>query len=127
MNLWESRGLGVRRPPRAGEQLALERREEALDQRVVETVADRTHRQLHAPLLTVGAEGQRRVLATLVGVVDHRRRSALLHGHLQRLGHQCRAQARRHRPTHHPPAEHVHDDGQVEEAGPRRDVSPDYS
>ena len=104
--------LGVRRPLRAVEQLALQRREEALGHRVVEAVADRTHRRRHAPFLTAGAEGQRRVLAALVGVMDHRRRSALLHGHLQRFGHQRRAQVRCHRPTHDPPAEHVEDDGQ---------------
>ena len=47
---------------------------------------------------------------------------ALLHGHLQCLDYQLGAQVRRHRPAHDPPAEHVENDGQVEEADERRDV-----
>ena len=47
---------------------------------------------------------------------------ALLHGHLQCLDYQLGAQVRRHRPAHDPPAEHVEDDGQVEEARQGRNV-----
>ena len=57
------------------EQLALERGEEALAQRVVVAVADRAHRGPHAGLAAAPPEGERGVLAALVGVMDHARRA----------------------------------------------------
>ena len=63
-----------------------------------------THRQRHVPFPASGAEGQRRVLAALVGMMDDTIRPALRYGHLQRLDHQLRAQVRRYRPADDPPA-----------------------
>src|SRR5262245_27512352 len=72
------------------EELALERREEALAQSVVVRVTDAAHRWSNARLRTALAEGDRRVLAALVGVTNHVRRPALPHGHVQRGEHQLR-------------------------------------
>jgi hypothetical protein len=55
----------------AVEELTLERREEALAHRVVVRVADRSHRRTHARLAAPKSERGRRVLASLIGVVDH--------------------------------------------------------
>ena len=74
------------------------------------------------PVPAASAEGQRGVLATLIGVMDDRDRPPLVHGHLQRLDHQRGAKMPRHGPTDDAPAEHVEDDGQVQEAGQGRDV-----
>ena len=76
--------LDLRAEPVPIEEFALERREEALTQRVVVRVADAAHRRAHPGLRTALAEGDRRVLAALVGVMNHIRRLALGHGHVQR-------------------------------------------
>jgi len=49
------------------QQLALERGEEALAQGIVVGVADAAHRRPHAGITTPVAEGERRVLAAVVG------------------------------------------------------------
>src|SRR5215475_11306451 len=67
------------------EQLAFERREEALAHRVVVRIADRTHRRADAHLATALAEGDRRVLAALIGMVDDVGRAALGERHVERL------------------------------------------
>ena len=54
----------------AVEQLALERGEEALAQRVVVRIAYRAHRGAHAGLPTAQPEGDGGVLAALIGVMD---------------------------------------------------------
>ena len=57
-------------------------------------------------------------------------RRALRHGHLQRLNDQLGGQVIRRRPAHNPPAEHVENDGQIQEADERRHVgvsSPEES
>src|SRR5256886_11438131 len=65
------------------EQLALERREEALAHRVVVGIAHTTHRGPDAGLATPPTEGERSVLAAVVGVMNHLRRLTLGDGHLQ--------------------------------------------
>ena len=60
-------------------------------------------------------EGQRRVLAALVGVVDDRARASLSERHVQRIEHQFSSQVIGHCPAHHPAAEHVEHDGEVQE------------
>src|SRR4029450_183760 len=64
----EDRGLSLGRAPQpdAVQQLALERREEALAHRVVVAVADRAHRRPHVRLATAAAELDRRVLTAVV-------------------------------------------------------------
>ncbi len=67
-------GLGAKPPPI--EQLALQGGEEALAERVVVTVADRTHRGQDSGLLAPQPERDRRVLRPLVLVVDDRQAGA---------------------------------------------------
>ena len=55
----------------AVEQFAFEGGEKALAHRVVEAVADRTHRGPHAGLVAAFAEGDGSVLATLVRMMDY--------------------------------------------------------
>src|SRR5207244_10223381 len=62
------------------EQLALERREEALAHGVVVGIAHTAHRRPDAGLATAPAEGERRVLAALIRVMNHLGRSALRDG-----------------------------------------------
>ena len=116
-------GLGLRAEAVAIEQLAFERGEEALAHRVVVSVADRAHRRPDAGLAAALAEGDRRVLAALVGVMDDARAgrrcaSAMSSACEDELG----AQVRRHRPADDAPAPHIEHDRQVEEARPGRDV-----
>src|SRR5215831_14568789 len=104
------------------EELALERREETLAQRVVVRVADAAHRRSNARLRTALAEGDRCVLAALVGVMNHVRRPALRHGHVQRGEHQLGVEMRFHRPANHAATPRIDDDGQIQKPGPRRHV-----
>src|SRR3990172_8845362 len=68
--------LGLRPEPLAVEQFALQRREEALAQSVVVTVAGRPHRGTDTGFLASFPEGDRGVLASLVGMMDDRRGTA---------------------------------------------------
>ena len=48
--------------------------------------------------------------------------AALCDGHVQRREHQLGAQMRRHRPSHHPAAEHIEHDRQEHESRPSGNV-----
>src|SRR5207253_8185428 len=63
-------GVGLSREPLSIEQLALERCEEALAERVVVGVADTAHRGPNAGRPTPTSEGERGVLAAVVRVID---------------------------------------------------------
>ena len=63
-------GLGRARPGRAVDELGLEGGEEALGHGVVVAVADRAHGRRDAGLAQPPPEGEARVLASVVGVVD---------------------------------------------------------
>jgi len=106
----------------ACERLAFQRREEALDHRVVVAVAGRRHRRSYIGCSTPLAEGDRGVLAARIGVVDHTVGLALVQRHLKRVEHELGAQMRRHRPADDAPAEDIEHDGEVEEPRPGRDV-----
>jgi hypothetical protein len=54
--------------------------------------------------------------------MNHRRRSALRHGHVQRGENELSAEMRFHCPTNHAPAPRIDDDGQIQKTGPRRHV-----
>ena len=58
----------------------------------------------------------------LVGVMDDRGGASLSHRHVQRVEDQFGAQMVGHRPPHHPAAEHIEYDGQVQESRRGRDV-----
>ena len=62
--------LGLRPEPLAIEQLAFQGREEALAHRVVVAVAGRFHRGADTGFLAPFSEGDRGVLASLVGMLD---------------------------------------------------------
>src|SRR2546425_656877 len=111
---------GGEAPP--GEELALEGREEALAQGVVVGVADRAHRGPDPDLLAPEPEGTRRVLAALIRMVDDLGRPALVHGHRQRVEDELRAEVGGHGPADHTAAPGIEHDGEIQEAGPRRDV-----
>lgn len=66
------------------EQLALERREEALAHGVVVGVPHAAHRRADAGLAAASAEFDRRVLAALVRVMNDSGRAPRSHGHVQR-------------------------------------------
>src|SRR5262245_55408623 len=83
------------------EELALERREEALAPRVVVRVTDAAHRRADARLRAALAEGNRRVLAALVRVMNHGRRPAVPDGHVQLGEHQLGTEMRFQRPANH--------------------------
>src|SRR5438105_14310143 len=69
--------VGLRAEVLPIEQLALEGREEALAQRVVVRVADRTHGRPGAGLATPLADGHPGVLAALIRVINHVARPTL--------------------------------------------------
>src|SRR5215813_507439 len=83
----------------AVEQLALERREEALAHRVIVRVPDRAHGWPHAHVAAALAEGNQCVLAAPIRMMNHVWRSALREGHVQRLEDELGAEVRCHRPA----------------------------
>src|SRR3990170_1656691 len=115
-------GLGRRAEAVTVEQLALERREEALAERVVVGVAHTPHGRPDAGLATPAPEGERGVLAALVLVMNYIGRPALRHGHVQRRQDELGAERGVHRPANDTPTPRIEDDGEREEAGPGRHV-----
>src|SRR5437870_10324731 len=114
--------VGLRAEVLPIEQLALEGREEALAQRVVVRVADRTHGRPDAGLATPLAEGHRGALAALIRVMPDVRRPTLRDGHIQRGQDELSPEMGFHRPADHASAPDIEDDGEIEEAGPGRHV-----
>ena len=76
--------LGFGAKGEALEQLALERRKEALAHRVVITVTHGTHRRFHPGRFTTRSEGHRGVLRSLIGMVNDLLRSARCERHIER-------------------------------------------
>src|SRR5690606_27066068 len=105
------------------EQLALERGEEALGERVVVAVADRAHGGLDAGFAAACSEGDRGVLAALVGVMDDVSRPAPLEGHVERLEDELGPEMRAHRPADDASAPNVEHNREIEESTPGRYVS----
>lgn len=110
-------GLGAGGEVAAVEQFALERGEEALGDRVVVAVADRAGGRAYAGFAAAPAEGERRILASLVAVMDRTgARPAVPDRHLERVDDQLGAQVLGDRPSDDLSGEHVQDDGEVEPA-----------
>src|ERR1019366_3106596 len=107
----------------AREQLAFQGREEALAHRVVEAIADRSHRRTYPGFAAARAELDRGVLGALVGVMDDVAGTALPQRKIERLEHQLSAQMGLHRPAHDLAAEHIEHHRKIEEPGPGRNVS----
>src|SRR5438309_11887496 len=91
--------VGRRAEAVAIEQLALERREEALAHGVVVGIAHTAHRRSDAGLATAPAEGERRVLAALIRVMTHLGRSPLRDAHVERGQDELSAKMRFHGPA----------------------------
>src|SRR2546425_1279310 len=91
--------VGLRAEAFAIEQLALERRDEALAQGVVVGIAHTAHRRPDAGLATAPAVGERGVLAALIRVMNHLGRSALRDGHVERGQDELGAEMGCHRPA----------------------------
>src|SRR6185437_1171708 len=64
----------------------------------------------------------RRVLRSVIRMMDHALRPSLFDGHVERGEHERRPQVRLHRPGHHPATEGIEHHGEVEEPGPRGHV-----
>ncbi len=104
------------------QQFALQCGKEALTQGVVIAIPGRAHGRPHPGLSAPLPEGQRGVLAALVGVVDHPRWMPLPDGHLQGGEYQFRAQVSGHGPPNHPAAPGIDHHSQIQEPGPGRDI-----
>src|SRR6266446_4440410 len=89
--------VGLRAEALSIEQLALERREEALAEGVVVGVAHTAHGRPDVGVTTPMAEGERGVLAAVVRVMDDVGRPALREGHVQRGQDELRTEMRVHR------------------------------
>ena len=120
----EHRRAGVerRRAREAVEELALERGKEALAKCVVVAVADRPHRRADARLPAPRPEGERRVLAALIRMMNDRPGLPLLDGHVQSGQHEGRAQMGLHRPADDAATPDVEHHRQVEKPAPCGDV-----
>ncbi len=81
------------------EQLALENSVEALAHRVVIAITDRPHRRPHASFFAAVAERDRRILATLIGMMNDALRPATIDCHVERIKDQLRTQMRGHGPA----------------------------
>jgi hypothetical protein len=104
------------------QQLAFQARKEALGHCIVEAIADRSHRGTNAEHLAALTEGDRGVLAAVIGVMDHLVRTALGESAFDRAQHQLRSQVILHRPADNAPAEHIQHDRQVHESRPSGNV-----
>lgn len=102
----------VRRP------FGLERGEEALHRGIVPAVAGSAHATGHAVVGQESLEGRTGVLASSIGVMQHRlRRASPPDGHHECIGDQLRGHRRMHRPADDPSGEEIHH---------RRDVEPAF-
>src|SRR5512145_2166431 len=114
--------LGLRRKAPAREQLALQRREEALAHGVVVGVAHRSYRRPHLRFLAAKPEGDRGVLRAVIGVMHDAFRPSLPERHVERAEHELSSQVLGHAPANDSAAKGIEDHRQVQEPGPSRDV-----
>src|SRR5262245_25231260 len=87
--------FGLAGEPAAVQQLALEGREEALAEGVVVGVAHGAHRGADSGLMTAEAEGDRRVLAAVIGMVHDVGGPALSDRHVERIEYEDGPEVRR--------------------------------
>ena len=106
----------------AVEQLTFQRGEETLAQRVVVAITDGTHGRAHAGVATALPEGERGVLTPLIRVVDDPGGVPLPERHPKSVQYELFAQMGFHSPADYAPAPGINDDGQIQRAGPRRDI-----
>ena len=111
-------GLGLGAPHTSVDEPTLQRREETFGQCAIVAIAHRTHRGMHPHLLASLAKGNRGVLGTLVGMVNHFFGPSLAQRHVQRIEHQRGPQMISHRPSHHPAAVRIEYHREEHEARP---------
>src|SRR5712691_11974652 len=112
-----------RRPVVAGDELGLETGEEALGASVVVGIADRAHRRRDASLAELATEGQARVLDAVIGVVDETGTGPTpADRHRQCVADELGPEMVGDAPADDPPAPGVADGGEIEEAGPGREI-----
>src|SRR3989442_13335165 len=92
-------GLRLRFEPPAREQLALQRREEALAHGVVVGIAHRSDRGPDLRFLAAKAEGDGGVLRAVVGMMHDAFRAPLPERHIERAKHELRPEMLGHRPS----------------------------
>ncbi len=109
-------GLSRRWEAVAVQQLTFQRGKEALTEGIVIAVPNRSHRGSKARSMTALAKGNRSVLSALVRMMDHAVWTSLPQSHLQRIEHQLSPQVSLHGPAHHPAAEGIEHNGQIEES-----------
>src|SRR5438132_13537214 len=97
-------GLGLRGEPAACQQLAFQCGEEALAHGVVVGVTDRPHGWAHTRLPTAAAERQRRILTTMIAVVDDVARLTLTDRHLDYFHHDLGSLLRHYNTGEYPSA-----------------------
>lgn len=98
------------------DEFTFERREEALAHGVVVAVSDGSHGGADTRLETALTEGDRGVLASLIGVVDDRVGPTLFEGHVEGSEDELGAEVILDTPTDHPSAPGIEDDCQVDVA-----------
>jgi hypothetical protein len=104
------------------QQLRLERRKEGLRHRVVIRIAHSAHGRQDPRLAAPSAEGQARVLAATVGMVNEPRLGATIPQGYVELDDEGALQGISHGPAHHTPAERLQHHRQVQPAAPGPDV-----
>src|SRR5581483_5826738 len=114
----EDRYPGLLSGPKATpvEHFTFQAREETLGHRIVETVSDAAHRGSHSQLRATLPEGNRGVLAAMIGVVDHPAWNSLSVGHLKGCQHQGCLQTSIHGPSDNAAGEGIHHDSQVQKS-----------
>src|SRR5579872_6797571 len=104
------------------EQLAFEDGVETLAHCIIVAISDRTHRWPNISALASFAEGDRRVLRALVGMVNHVLWLPVVNCYVKRVDDKFGAHVAGHRPTDDATTENVEDHGQEQETRPRRHV-----
>src|SRR6202158_603906 len=124
LDVFKHRELGLCLRVKAApiKQLTFERSKKAFGHRIVIRIADRTDRWHHAHLSTTLAESETRVLAAVIGMMDHVLGPPLCERHVDGSEHQLGLQMIVHRPTDDLARTRVQYDCQVQESRPGRDI-----
>src|SRR6266853_3424761 len=115
-------GLRLRLKQAPIEQFAFECGEKRLGHRVVVRIAHRTDGWHHTHFPSPLAKGKARILATVIGMMDHPLGPTLCEGHVDRRQNELGPQMILHRPTDNFARARIQHDRQEQKARPWRDV-----
>ena len=104
------------------EKLAFERGVEAFAHGIVVAVADRPHRHRNAGFFAALSERDRRILRTVIGMMNDALRAMTKDRHVERIDDELLAQVIRHSPADNTSTADVENDRQEQEAGMRGDI-----